>query len=278
MQASSFHSPLGSSHHQPLEFASSPDQNLRLMARNGGSSSEKQSPWTDVMLIGDLHVGKRSFLRRYVRDESPVASAHSWMLADHIKLKLPLESSPILPHGRPKHQQDKEIATTAINQRQHEPMMVEMDIHFYRVSILLSQHPIPLYIRRKFVYTSVIALCYDCSRPKSLHNAIYKWYPLVLHCASAVPIFLIGCKSDYKDAVNQPHGPCVTTEEAKKAARQIGAIEALECSAVAGDSVKRVGDMLAWYGYYSNNVKTESSTSLWHRLLSLLLSAERRLH
>ncbi|CAG8777453.1 17399_t:CDS:1, partial [Acaulospora colombiana] len=69
--------------------------------------------------------------------------------------------------------------------------------------------------------------------------------PLVLCYGSNVPMFLIGCKSDRKGALNQVHGPCVTTEEAKEAATQLGAIDALECSAMKRNTVKRVVDMLA---------------------------------
>ncbi|CAG8716035.1 7140_t:CDS:2, partial [Acaulospora colombiana] len=60
------------------------------------------------------------------------------------------------------------------------------------------------------------------------------WYPLVLHHAPHVPIFLLGCKSDMKAELYRKSPTFVTTEEAKKAALQIGAIDALECTAMRG--------------------------------------------
>jgi hypothetical protein len=82
----------------------------------------------------------------------------------------------------------------------------------------------------------------------------------MLYCGLTrkAPLFLLGCKSDLKVIdPNQASIPFVTTEEAKKAARQIGAIDALECSAMDSDSIKRIGDLLAWHGYYSHFRKNE---------------------
>ncbi|PVF97161.1 hypothetical protein CPB86DRAFT_786151 [Serendipita vermifera] len=64
--------------------------------------------------------------------------------------------------------------------------------------------------------------------------------------------------------------PFVTTEEAKRAARQIGAIDALECSAWESDTVKKVGDLLAWYGHYHHFPDNGPSSTLWSRLQALL--------
>ncbi|PVG00846.1 P-loop containing nucleoside triphosphate hydrolase protein [Serendipita vermifera] len=227
------------------------------------------------MVVGDMRVGKRSFLRRYIYDESPEAPVHLWRLVNYHRLKLPLDSSPILPNGQPKRQQDNKKATSTTNHGEREPKMVSMRIYYYRLSSLLSGFPIPLYVRRNFANAKVIALCYDCSRPESLHKAIYRWHPIILHCAPNIPIFLIGCKSDRKDALDQAQRSCVTTEEAKRAARQIGAIDVFECTAMEGDSVKTAGDTLAWYSYYSDGAKTESAVLSWrNRLRSLLFSAE----
>jgi hypothetical protein len=93
-----------------------------------------------------------------------------------------------------------------------------------------------------------------------------------------VPLILLGCKSDLKiEDPNRASIPFVTTEEAQKAARQIGAVDALECSSMDSDSIRRIGDFLGWHGYYSHFVKSGTHckdigrfSKLWNGLQTLL--------
>ncbi|CAG8744490.1 14665_t:CDS:2, partial [Acaulospora colombiana] len=80
----------------------------------------------------------------------------------------------------------------------------------------------------------VIAICYNISKPETLHNAIYKWYPMALYFASDAPIFLIGCKTKRK----RPN--MVPESDAEAACRQIGAIRLLICSSTDGSFLKAV--------------------------------------
>ncbi|PVG01887.1 P-loop containing nucleoside triphosphate hydrolase protein [Serendipita vermifera] len=188
--------------------------------------------WTNIMLIGDPGVGKRSIHRRYIDNQPPSPNPRGLQYTFK-KSCFPLGSSPILPNGWNKSSQK----------------LVETNIRFYMISNLPKFRPLIYNMVLEFKRSAVVAICYDCSKPETLYNAIYKWYPIVLHYAPAIPIFLLGCKSDQKAGLYQVP---VTTEEAKKAARQIEAIDVLECSAEEGDSVYSVCDTVAWYGYYSH--------------------------
>ncbi|PVF97162.1 P-loop containing nucleoside triphosphate hydrolase protein, partial [Serendipita vermifera] len=137
---------------------------------------------------------------------------------------------------------------------------IELGFWFKKVSQSEIQEPPPSeHTWHTYAGSDVIAICYDCSRPETLHNAIYKWHPMILHHGPNVPVVLVGCRSDLKSKdPKQSSMSFVTTEEAKKAARQIGAVDALEFSSNDGKSTKKIGDRLVWYAYYSHFGFTES--------------------
>ncbi|PVG01885.1 P-loop containing nucleoside triphosphate hydrolase protein [Serendipita vermifera] len=192
--------------------------------------------WTNIMLIGDPGVGKRSVRRRYFNDELP-SRPFGHLPTTSKKGQFSLDSSPILPNGQLKHHAKLRTMIHRISTGwRSSQQLVDMNIYFYILSYLPITEPLDRDMARRFMQTEVVAICYDCSKPETLYNAIYKWYPIVLHHIPAVPIFLLGCKSDQMRGLEQAEGQFITTE-AEKAARQIGAIDAFECSAEEGYSV-----------------------------------------
>ncbi|PVG00837.1 P-loop containing nucleoside triphosphate hydrolase protein [Serendipita vermifera] len=246
------------------------------MAHNPGSESEIAGRGIHIMLIGDPVVGKASVTRQYIDGTPPPPPGRTecFRMCSRV-LFLPPNSSPILPNGQRKRRARKRVPT--ISWRSHLPEMVLMEPVFREAPAFYTYRQDHDYWSEQFATPRVIAICYDCSRPETLHHAIYKWHPLVQHYSSEVPIFLLGCKSDLKEKLKQTRMPYVTTGEAMKAARQIGAIDALECTAMGGVSVWEIGNTLIWYGYYSRLAKYNGTSTIWSRLKTQLRPAGDRI-
>ncbi|PVF97165.1 P-loop containing nucleoside triphosphate hydrolase protein [Serendipita vermifera] len=227
---------------------------------------------TSIMLIGDPDVGKHYVPGRYIYNQPPlgpnVKGRHNRYYA---KRMFPLSSAPLLTNGQPICFYPT-LSETVTRTRKGESKTIEIGFSFY-ISSFSESWTSPLSEDEAQVLTrsDVVIICYDCSRPETFHRAIYRWHPMVLHHNARVPIFLLGCKSDLKPkGPNETSIPFVTTEEAKKAALQIGAIDALECSAKDGESIKKVCDLLIWYSYYSHFGVKGGTLGQWERLQSFL--------
>ncbi|PVF97168.1 P-loop containing nucleoside triphosphate hydrolase protein [Serendipita vermifera] len=233
------------------------------MAHSWHKKSNNWRNWTSILLVGDVGVGKDSFATRYIYDRTPFECPELGQRKSTWK-SLPLSSSPLL-NGQPGQYHRELWPAFRTLASKNDPETIEMWFSFFS---LLSWDIHPSRISRAFEGSDVIALCYDSSRPETLHNAIYKWHPMVLQHGPSVPIFLLGCKSDLKlDGSGQSAAQFVTMEDAKKAARQIGAIDAFECSANDYESAEKVGDLLVWYAYYSHFWNPEASYSRLQALL-----------
>lgn len=94
--------------------------------------------------------------------------------------------------------------------------------------------------------TDVLLVCFSVDSPDSLENVSEKWYSEIMHYCARVPIILLGCKVDLRDdprvieqlrAQNQTP---VTTAEGERVAKEIDAVEYIECSARTGQGVRDV--------------------------------------
>ncbi|XP_038078155.1 rho-related GTP-binding protein RhoN-like [Patiria miniata] len=84
---------------------------------------------------------------------------------------------------------------------------------------------------------TIALICFDISRPFTLHNIIRKWHPEVKkHCPNC-PIILVGCKMDLRNNIqvmselSKDRGLPVSHDRGAKIASQIGAAAYVECSA-----------------------------------------------
>ncbi|PVF97163.1 hypothetical protein CPB86DRAFT_786156 [Serendipita vermifera] len=223
------------------------------------------------MLIGDRGVGRYSLSKRYIYGlpyygndwEVLSQSNDDWR-------EFSLTSSPILPNGQ--SLRPTGFLATLRRALKNKPETIELIFWFTKMKESEFQaSPLSASTTDEFARTDVVAICYDCSRQETLHNTIYKWHPIVLHHGPNIPVFLVGCRSDLKPIdPNDTSIQFVTTEEAKKAAHQIGAVDALECSSDNGESIDKVGDLLVWYACYSHFGVNGGPLTPWERLKSFL--------
>jgi len=96
--------------------------------------------------------------------------------------------------------------------------------------------------------TDVFLVCFSVISQSSFENVKTKWVPEIQHHAPNVPILLVGTKSDLrkddntiKQLESRQQG-MVTVESAGKMAKEIGAVNFLECSALTQEGLKQVFD------------------------------------
>jgi small GTP-binding protein len=88
--------------------------------------------------------------------------------------------------------------------------------------------------------TDVFLMCFSIKSRTSLENIRDKWVPEVRHhCGNAIPIVLVGNKSDLRSDLNFI-GKLVSRDEAEALARQVNAAAYMECSAKSLDGVNEV--------------------------------------
>jgi hypothetical protein len=140
------------------------------MTQDSEEYYEDTTNWTRITLFGDRDVGKLSIPRRYIHGDPPIGPGGViYSQRNYTLTSLPLNSSPLLESDR-----NKVHARVPATTGDHDPEMVEMMIHFYKVYDFEFEPSNARHMERLFAPTNVIALCYDCSRPETLHNAIYK--------------------------------------------------------------------------------------------------------
>lgn len=96
---------------------------------------------------------------------------------------------------------------------------------------------------RSFSYphTDVFIICYAINLKSSYDNIKDTWVPEITHYCPNVPFILVGTKSDLKvsDSVDKPN---ITYEQGMYLARDIGASDFFECSALTQKNLKAVFD------------------------------------
>eukprot|EP00475_Leptophrys_vorax_P005295 TRINITY_DN13213_c0_g1_i1.p1 TRINITY_DN13213_c0_g1~~TRINITY_DN13213_c0_g1_i1.p1 ORF type:complete len:191 (+),score=38.90 TRINITY_DN13213_c0_g1_i1:27-599(+) len=98
-------------------------------------------------------------------------------------------------------------------------------------------------------HIEVFLLCYSVASPTSFANIRSLWIPEVDQRAPGKPVLLVGTKSDLggdqMETQLADNGlPMITHRKAQDMAHDVGALDALECSALTGDGVKEVLDTL----------------------------------
>jgi len=96
--------------------------------------------------------------------------------------------------------------------------------------------------------TDVFLVCFSVISNSSFENVKTKWVPEIQHHAPNVPILLVGTKSDLRKdentikQLNSRQQSMVTIESAQRMAKEIGAVNFLECSALTQEGLKQVFD------------------------------------
>lgn len=93
---------------------------------------------------------------------------------------------------------------------------------------------------RPLSYTNahVFIVCFSILSRSSLANAEERWIPELRKYAKGVPFLLVGTQSDRRDGA--PADRVVSQEMGKAAARRLGAVEYVECSAKSRDGLREV--------------------------------------
>jgi len=96
--------------------------------------------------------------------------------------------------------------------------------------------------------TDIFLLCYSVVNPPSFVNVKDRWYTEIKHHCPNTPILLVGTKIDLRDDAatleelqKQDKKP-ISQAEAEAMAKELGAINVLECSALTTQGLKNVFD------------------------------------
>ena len=97
----------------------------------------------------------------------------------------------------------------------------------------------------KYNNKNIILICFSVDSRASMDDIRVKWVPEVKqHCVSSVPFIIVGCKTDLR---HDPEtldriGECITFEEGKAFAAELGAYKYMECSALTQAGLMQVFD------------------------------------
>lgn len=86
---------------------------------------------------------------------------------------------------------------------------------------------------------NVLLVCFAIDSPTSLDNVVDKWVPEVSHFCPDIPFLLVGLKSDLRNP-DASVRTLITPEQGKMTAKQIGAVEYIECSAKLSQNIAYV--------------------------------------
>jgi len=96
--------------------------------------------------------------------------------------------------------------------------------------------------------TDVFLICYAITSPTSFENIAHKWHPEITHHAPGVPFILVGTKMDLRNdqetlsKLNKKGMAPVTSEEATREGKELGAHKCMECSALTQKGLKNIFD------------------------------------
>ena len=90
--------------------------------------------------------------------------------------------------------------------------------------------------------SDVILIAFSIDVPESLENITVKWMPEVKRYCPGLPLVLVGCKIDLREALTKQSLDYVEKRQGVEIAEKIGAIKYIECSALSGQGVAEVFD------------------------------------
>jgi cell division control protein 42 len=112
--------------------------------------------------------------------------------------------------------------------------------------------------------TDVVLVCFSVNSSASFEKVKSRWISEVRkHCPTA-SVILVGTKSDLRantEVTTQEGEKAVEKEEAIQFAKEIGAVEYLECSALNQEGLKHVFDRAVEIGWSNSKMKNKSSSS-----------------
>ncbi|KAJ7777629.1 small GTPase-binding protein [Mycena maculata] len=89
--------------------------------------------------------------------------------------------------------------------------------------------------------TDVFLLCFAVDDHNSLRNVRDKWMPEISHFCLGVPVLLVACKTDLRDALNATEEKPMYASDSKRGPFAIGIrVHYVECSAKLGEGVTEV--------------------------------------
>jgi small GTP-binding protein len=116
--------------------------------------------------------------------------------------------------------------------------------------------------------TDVFLVCFSIISPASFENVRSKWYPEIQHHCPGTPMILVGTKSDMRAdnaAVSQLASKglkMIDKEQSLQMAKEIGAAEYHECSALTQEGLKNVFDRAIHIGLNKPKKKSGSKCTL----------------
>ncbi|EGC39232.1 racD, RHO family GTPase [Dictyostelium purpureum] len=94
--------------------------------------------------------------------------------------------------------------------------------------------------------TDVFIICYSVVKRDSLDNIKYKWLPEINLTNAGTPIILVGTKTDLREdkktlqQLQEAKQEPISREEGLALAKEIGAVQFFECSALTGNGVNDI--------------------------------------
>jgi Ras-related C3 botulinum toxin substrate 1 len=116
--------------------------------------------------------------------------------------------------------------------------------------------------------TDVFLVCFSIISPASFENVRSKWYPEIQHHCPGTPILLVGTKSDLRGdqaMISQLASKglkMIDKEQALGLAKEIGAAEYHECSALTQEGLKTVFDRAIHVGLNKPKKKSGKGCTL----------------
>jgi hypothetical protein len=131
------------------------------------------------MLIGDPKIMGGLFIPYFYAhfscDMPPSLRGGIWDEDSELCLvRIPLSSSPLQSKEQPQGRLGKSASRVTKETSTPESKVAETRVYFWRVSEFHLHVPMAPEMSRMWNIAAAVVICYDCSRPDTLHNALYR--------------------------------------------------------------------------------------------------------